>query len=130
MATNASRTRRTETIDSLTSAYGPGWREGILTEHLHRLGSSIKIAVTTTGLTYAYPATGGRAVPVVCSELIEVPTESGPIVGRCGTQVLHDRFACTGHADERERWSNLSEVERAEIERREDADDYHRGSWL
>lgn len=121
MATNTSRRH---TLDSLTSGYGRAWKPGILTEHVHLLGDSVRVAVTTAGRTWAYPAGGGKAVPVVCSELIEVRTEDGPIVGRCGIQVLHDRFACEGHADERDHWSNLSEMERAEIERREDADDY------
>jgi hypothetical protein len=113
-------------FDSFIGAYGPQWRSGVLTEHLGWGEGVIRVVQTAGGAQWAIPAGGGRAVPLVCSDLISVPTEDGPITGRCGVQVRNGRMACEGHHDEREHWSSLSELERLHQEQREDREDFAR----
>lgn len=71
-------------VDDFVGVYGNGpFRQGIISEHVP--------AAARAGLTYrALSRSGiivdpeGRTAPVLCSELIRVDTEDGPVSGRCG----------------------------------------------
>lgn len=107
-------------VQDYTGMYGPDWREGVLSEHVHRAvgdGCEERQDGDRHYIVDAYGAT----VTVVCSELIRVYTEDGPITGRCGAPVDKRGYACEGHADEIEHYRSMSEVERWAGERR-DAD--------
>ena len=67
---------------------------------------------------------GGKAVPVVCGDLIPIQTEDGPSDARCGANVVGDLGACAGHAEERQEWRAMSEPERAAWERSRDENGY------
>lgn len=108
----------TSALEDLTGAYGLDWKAGVLSEHLHlaEANPALRLATTASGLTWVAPARGGKAVPVVCSEIVAIPTEDGPVSGRCGLFATVDG-ACEGHAEERAYWTELSEAERAYMER-------------
>ena len=67
-----------------------------------------------------YVLVDGKALPVLCGEIVPWMTEDGPATGRCG-QRLTRNGACEFHAAEREWWASLSEAEKAHVEREEDA---------
>ena len=75
----------------------------------------------------------------LCPDLVMVDTEDGPMDGRCLLPVVEVTipahrhwgedvpaevvaFACEGHSQQRISWMTLSEPERLEVERREDAE--------
>ena len=109
----------TTTLEDLVRAYGPNWdREGIATDHVHlALRAGAAEFVAPSGRAFLAPAGGGRAVPVVCGELVLVHTEDGPTDGRCGAPVYGSDFACPGHAAERRGWANMTDAERIAWER-------------
>lgn len=39
----------------------------------------------------------GKAIPVVCSEIVQVDTEDGPVSGRCGVNALDVTGTCDAH---------------------------------
>jgi hypothetical protein len=109
--------RKIETLDDLTGAYGQSWETGILSEnralaerHGYRVHEAANGAAWVTG------PRGGRAVRVVCSELIWVDTEDGRIDGRCGLPVA-DGWACSSHAAELAEWRAMSDREQDSWER-------------
>jgi hypothetical protein len=83
-------------LDDLTGSYGPTWRRGVLSEHLHLVDEATKVFVSASGAR-TYVSDGHSTYPVVCSELVDVHTEDGFIVGRCGGDVPGDSFTCDGH---------------------------------
>lgn len=88
------------TVYDYVGVYGPDWKQGVLSEHLYLAGwVGIREHITASGRHIAI-LPDGETWPVVCSELIEIHTEDGPIVGRCGAPVTHgpDHFCCDGHA--------------------------------
>lgn len=83
--------------DRFIGAYGPDWRSGLLSEHLElfrRAGGTHRPA-SSDGAGWA--VIDGKAVPVVCSELIRVDTEDGPVSGRCGANALDATGTCYAH---------------------------------
>lgn len=98
--------------------YGPRWRQGILSEHLHLVDLLDGVRIVRGGIaTFVVDdQAGGRAYPVLCSELVEIRTEDGPVVGRCG-RTMTDDGACEGRAAEIRGWREMSEPERARWER-------------
>lgn len=100
-------------------SYGPTWRSGLISEHLDlfiRAGGTHR---TSAGLGAGWAVVDGVAHPVVCSELVSIDTEDGPVSGRCGVPALDATGACEGHSEERAHWLAMSEAERAFIERHE-----------
>lgn len=91
------------TLEDLTGAYGLDWKAGVLSEHLHlaEANPALQVRTSISGVTWVARAGGGTAVPVLCSEIIAIPTEDGPVSGRCGAFATVDG-ACEGHAEERE----------------------------
>lgn len=78
--------------------YGQTWREGLLSEHLDlfvRAGGTHR-ASRNGGAGWAV-LDRGRAVPVVCSEIVRVDTEDGPVSGRCGANALEATGTCDAH---------------------------------
>lgn len=71
-----------------------------------------------------------------CPDLVEIMTEDGPVSGRCMAPIVEVpvppdarygetepqsvAFACEGHTQERLGWRAMSEVEKADWERRND----------
>jgi hypothetical protein len=77
-------------LESVTGAYGPSWREGVLTDHLYLAEQrGLVLHEARNGAAWIRPPEGGRAVRVVCSELVWIDTEDGRIDGRCGRPVIH-----------------------------------------
>lgn len=103
-------------------SYGTDWKNGLLSEHLDmfaRAGGVVRGAASGSGAAWA--VVDGVAYPVVCSEIISVPTEDGPVSGRCG-HVAVRLGACADHAEVIEAWQAQSEAETAAWERsREEA---------
>lgn len=106
-------------LAQLTSGYGQNWRPGILTEHLMQVeASGLAVRVAASGANWVHdPRTTEPAVPLVCSELVKVWTEDGPISGRCGAQVYGDAGACVGHTYAIESWAAQTEAETIAWER-------------
>jgi hypothetical protein len=80
----------------IVGSYGQHWREGVLSEHLSvflKAGGTFRPAQTFEGWAVAED---GRAYPVLCSELVEVQTEDGPMTGRCGEHSVRNGF-CEYH---------------------------------
>lgn len=74
------------TIEDLTGLYGPGpFTAGIISDHLHlaEKNPALRVHVTANRM-WVVPVAGGKAVPVLCSEVIEVRDEDGVHSGRCG----------------------------------------------
>lgn len=102
-------------------SYGPGYRHGVITDHVGRAQQEgWTVHVAASGRTYISDPKGA-AYPVLCGEIVHINTEDGPTDGRCGSYVYHDGIACPSHASAIERWRGTSEIERAAIERREEA---------
>jgi hypothetical protein len=91
-------------------------RRSLLIDHtdlFETAGGTIRVGKHSTWAVLP----GGEAVPVVCGDLVPVRTEDGPSDARCGCNVVGDRGACEGHADERDAYRAQSESERAYDER-------------
>ena len=86
------------TLQDFTGLYGHAWEPGLLTDHVG-LAETAGIVVRTgaSGATWAYPAGGGVAVRVVCSEPTDIYTEDGPVGGRCGRPSVDGTPFCAGH---------------------------------
>jgi len=90
-----------------TGSYGPTWTTGILTERLYEAEQAgLLVHRTASGRLYVTGPRGGAAVPVLCSELVDIYTEDGPMTGRCGapaveTDIDGERvaFGCPGHTN-------------------------------
>jgi hypothetical protein len=114
-----------DALATYTYFYGPDHTEGILSDSLYQLleGGAVRTHRTPSGNLVAFPVRGGRSVSVLCSEIVMISTEDGPATGRCGAPVIDGNFlCCPGHTAEREGWASLSEIERAQVEVREDRD--------
>ena len=110
---------RTPTPEAFIGNYGRAWRTGVISDHLVSFVDCGGLARTcATGRLYAVMP-DGYAYPILCSEIIEIPTEDGPVTGRCGLPVANDReiCACDGHAQEIRGWLEMSEVEKLNWER-------------
>lgn len=110
------------TPEGFVRGYGRTWRTGVLSEHeaaFTAAGGTIRPAASGSGLAWAV-LPDGSAHPVVCPDLVPVPTEDGMIVGRCGADAVRDG-ACEGHAAETEAWLAATEDERVAWERDHDA---------
>ena len=91
--------------------YGPfPYIEGVISEHLRGL----EVRTLAGGRIVALVPEGKRvrAWPVLCSELIWINTEDGRMDGRCGCYVSESGYACEGHAQERQSWNDMSELEK------------------
>jgi hypothetical protein len=91
------------TLDDFTGSYGHQWKTGILSEHrmVADTTPNIRFHNSASGATWAYDTNDLRhpAVRVVCSEVIEIGTEDGPVSGRCGAPTI-DGYFCEGHAEQ------------------------------
>lgn len=107
----------TSTLEDLTGSYGVDWKAGVLSEHLHLAEANTDLQVRTlpSGRTWVAPARGGKAVPVVCSEIIAIPTEDEVVSGRCGLPVGAEGV-CEVHF-----YDDLDESERLYLAHLEDA---------
>ena len=87
--------------DRFVGKYGTDWRDGVLTEHLDlfkRAGGVHRPSPSDLAGWALVPGENGTvAFPVVCSELIRVDTEDGPVSGRCGHPALDATGTCPGH---------------------------------
>lgn len=105
--------------DSFAGGYGTDWRQGVLSDHVdlfQRAGGVVR--TSPSGRTEWALMSDGTAVPIVCSEIIRIDTEDGPMSGRCGaTATTHG--ACDGHAEIRAAWLAMDEADRVAMERRE-----------
>lgn len=128
----STRTGRPLAADEIVGRFGPGeaqydeesgevfyvGREGLLAEQVDGFiaaGGIVRPAAFGGGRAWAV-LSDGRAVPVVCGEIIPVMTEDGPSDGRCGQNALGEGM-CEGHAEEYAQWNRMAEVERAAWER-------------
>lgn len=108
--------------EDFVGTYGPTWRTGVLSEMVDaftRAGGAVRPAASGSGLWWAVPP-GELAVPVVCSELVWVNTEDGPVTGRCGEDATRGG-SCAGHRNELDAWAAMTEPQRALWERGQEA---------
>lgn len=101
------------TAEDFVGGYGPTYKTGVLSEHgasFTAAGGRISPAASGSGREWAV-LPSGEALPVVCSELIEIATEDGMVSGRCGTPSTVDGM-CVPHAAEMRSWLQASEAER------------------
>lgn len=99
-----------------------GWIDGVITDHVGRaLEAGYVVHVAASGRTYIAPEAGGTAVPVLCGEIVAVPTEDGWVDGRCASPVMNDDVACPGHAAQINAWRD---------ERQWDEPDDAPGLWI
>lgn len=83
-------------LDAWTGMYGPTWRQGILSDHVHlAIEGGATERRSASGRRF-YVTQDGRTEPVLCSELVEVWTEDGCTGGRCGRYAT-DGVTCDGH---------------------------------
>lgn len=76
--------------------YGPNWRQSLISEHLdlfRRAGGTFRPGNVALG----WAVVDGKAYPVVCSEIVRIDTEDGPVSGRCGTPALARTGTCEAH---------------------------------
>lgn len=99
-------------LNDRVGAYGYDYGQvGIISEHLHLV--DIEIKVPRHGRPLAV-APDGTTAKILCSEVISVPTEDGPVSGRCGERVeTKDGYACPGHTEVIEGWHLQTELEGA-----------------
>lgn len=83
--------------DRFVGAYGQDWREGVLSEHLDLFRRAGGVHRPSAGDGAGWAVIDGRAVPVVCSEVVRVDTEDGPVSGRCGANALDATGTCEAH---------------------------------
>ncbi len=105
------------TPDRFLVGYGQDWTVGVISEHLDAFvaaGGTWRRARSGSGRVWAIVA--GKAYPVLCSEIVRVDTEDGPVSGRCGIAATVDA-SCPNHADQRAQWFAQSESEIAYLER-------------
>lgn len=113
-------TTRTD-INDIAGLYGRAWKLGILLEHIGHLIGTGTLFLRYDAEGFASIRQGDTVIPVACGDIIEIPTEDGPITGRCGLPVHRDVVktygSCEGHAGERQAWEAMTEREKAHWER-------------
>lgn len=112
----------TLTPEDIITYSGPRWIASLLSERLEEfLSAGGRLYATKTGFLWAV-VRDGRAYPVVCSELVVIGTEDGPIDGRCGVPVAGGALTglCEGHGAVVSHWRQMDELERREWELLED----------
>ncbi len=78
----------------------------ILSDHVGRNDLRVLASGTVVALV------DGRVARVLCSEIVMVATEDGPMDGRCkGPVEMGDILACRGHASQIRGWRAQSELE-------------------
>lgn len=86
------------TLEDFTGAYGRDWAPGVLSDHQALAeAAGLVVRVTASGGRWITGPDGGRAERIVCSEIIMVATEDGPMTGRCGLPVVGADGFCPGH---------------------------------
>lgn len=112
--------RKKHPATEIASEYGRHHRLrlGIIAEHLSLIeGHSIR--VPAHGRPLVVDDATGRAFALLCGELVEQPTEEGIVAVRCGLRVENENdFACPAHAEDRNRWRNMSAGEQRQYEER------------
>jgi hypothetical protein len=86
-----------DALYNLTAGYGQDWTQGVISEHLGEARSAGLTITTSPDGAMTVSADDGTTFPVLCSELIMVATEDGPISGRCGRPVIGNGYGCTAH---------------------------------
>lgn len=75
--------------------YGQDWKQGLIGEHLDLFiaaGGTFRAGSARLG----WAVVEGVAYPVMCSEIVRIDTEDGPVSGRCGRPALAS-FVCEAH---------------------------------
>lgn len=78
-------------------SYGQTWRSGLLSEHLDLFRRAGGTHRPSRNAGAGWAVIDGKAVPVVCSEIVRVDTEDGPVSGRCGANALDATGTCHAH---------------------------------
>ena len=76
--------------------YGQGWRKGLLVDHVELFRASGG-EVREAQAHFGWAVVEGRAWPILCSEIVKVDTEDGPISGRCG-EFATPEGCCSRHS--------------------------------
>ena len=84
-----------------TGNYGPRWTEGILTDHLDAaVEAGLQLRAQSDG-TAILTNSDGDSWQLVCSDVVLIATEDGPITGRCGEPAIRNANGefiwCRGH---------------------------------
>lgn len=83
--------------ERFVGAFGPDWRPGVLSEQFDLFLRAGGVHRPSSHDGAGWAVIDGRAVPIVCSEVIAVYTEDGPVSGRCGANALGATGTCDGH---------------------------------
>ena len=87
-----------KTLDDFVGNYGWDWTTGVLTDHLGDAeAAGMLVHTSSRGFAFVTGPKGGKAVPVLCGEIIDMPTEDGPGTGRCGLPAKDGELGCPGH---------------------------------
>lgn len=105
--------------ERFVGAYGQTWRAGVLSEHLDLFVRAGGVHRPSRHEGAGWAVIDGKAVPIVCSEVVAVATEDGMVSGRCGANALAETGACETHSEVLAHWRETSERERAYTERME-----------
>ena len=104
----------TPTAEDFVRGYGPNFRRGVIFEHLTAFvvaGGVVRTSASGETLWALVPT--GRAFTayrVLCSEVVAIDTEDGPMSARCGRDAT-DEGCCEGHAEIIAGWRAQSEAE-------------------
>lgn len=113
--------RNSDNIADLAGLYGRDWKLGILLEHVDHLVGAGTVFLRYDAEGFASLRQGDTVIPVACGDIIEIPTEDGPISGRCGLPVHRDVVrtygSCPWHAGERQAWEAMTEREKLQWEK-------------
>jgi len=82
--------------EEFITGYGQTYRLGLISDHVEMfaaVGGEIRKGNAHAG----WAVVDRKAYPILCSEIIRINTEDGPISGRCGGFALPDTGRCSGH---------------------------------
>lgn len=85
-------------FEQFVGSYGQTWRTGVISDHVSlMLQGGHFVHYSGNGAIHVVESGTGRTARVLCSEIVEVATEDGPISGRCGNPLFTFGLECARH---------------------------------
>lgn len=88
----------TTPLEQFIGFYGNAHRSGLISEHVELFksaGGEIRKGNAHAG----WAVIEGKAYPILCSEIVRIDTEDGPVSGRCGEFALPISGRCAYHEE-------------------------------
>lgn len=88
----------TTPLEQFIGNYGNAHRSGLISEQVDlfvRAGGEIRKGNAHMG----WAVIEGKAYPILCSEVVRIDTEDGPVSGRCGQFALPVSGMCACHEE-------------------------------